>query len=396
VRTIVVGVDDSAEGRAALTWALREAALSGMPVRAVRAWTSTLSAAFPAGVFVGASDSDVQDAAAALAATLVEDARVAADAVDVSVRAVSGLAGPVLVEATAGADLLVVGTRGAGRISRALLGSVTEHVLRHALCPVAVVPALPSAAGSVRRVVVGVDHSPESLRALAWGADAAVRRHWPLVPVCVREGSVERPDRRSLDGASLAGLEERERRALRALVADDVTVAVEPDVAVGHAGKLLVQAAGPQDLLVVGRQRGGHHLRQLLGSTSSYVAEHAAAPVVVVAGDDLLTAAPPQSAGAGGATWDQAKQVGAVDAVAGEVLVVVHGGSERRADVLRSDGPNGGPPFLVRWPDTGAVEQLVPDYDCYVRAAPRVPRPRTSATASRLHGQLAGSCERSP
>jgi nucleotide-binding universal stress UspA family protein len=57
------------------------------------------------------------------------------------VRAVSGLPSEVLLDAAAGADMIVVGSRGAGGFKRLLLGSVSSQVSQHAHCPVVVIPA---------------------------------------------------------------------------------------------------------------------------------------------------------------------------------------------------------------------------------------------------------------
>ena len=57
----------------------------------------------------------------------------------VTTEVVPGHAGAVLVEASRRAALLVVGSRGRGRLAEALLGSVSEHCVRHAACPVVVV-----------------------------------------------------------------------------------------------------------------------------------------------------------------------------------------------------------------------------------------------------------------
>jgi nucleotide-binding universal stress UspA family protein len=48
--------------------------------------------------------------------------------------------GTTLVEASQQADLLAVGSRGHGRLRSALLGSVSHHVMRHAVCPVVILP----------------------------------------------------------------------------------------------------------------------------------------------------------------------------------------------------------------------------------------------------------------
>jgi nucleotide-binding universal stress UspA family protein len=57
----------------------------------------------------------------------------------VTVRAVTGLPAQELLAAAEGADLLVVGARGAGGFKRLLLGSVSTQVTHHAHCPVVVV-----------------------------------------------------------------------------------------------------------------------------------------------------------------------------------------------------------------------------------------------------------------
>ena len=66
--------------------------------------------------------------------------RGAAPAIPVTVRALSGLAADELINASEGADLLVVGARGAGGFARLVMGSVSTQVTHHAVCPVVVVP----------------------------------------------------------------------------------------------------------------------------------------------------------------------------------------------------------------------------------------------------------------
>ncbi|QXJ22638.1 universal stress protein [Actinomadura graeca] len=138
---IVVGVDGSPGSAAALGFAFEEAAARGAGVRAVLAWTHPASAA-PEELRPSAFDAE------ALAG---EHERVLAEALagwrerfpDVSVEreVVHQRTVRALADASAGADLLVVGSRGRGGFAGLLLGSVGRAMLHRAHCPVAVVPA---------------------------------------------------------------------------------------------------------------------------------------------------------------------------------------------------------------------------------------------------------------
>jgi nucleotide-binding universal stress UspA family protein len=61
--------------------------------------------------------------------------------VSVTVRAVHGFPAQELIRASSGADILVLGTRGAGGFTRLLMGSVATQVTTHAHCPVLIVPS---------------------------------------------------------------------------------------------------------------------------------------------------------------------------------------------------------------------------------------------------------------
>ncbi|MBO0807934.1 MAG: universal stress protein [Actinobacteria bacterium] len=78
----------------------------------------------------------VQDAADQAAGKLAGEARPAS----VTVQALSGNAAEELIGRSPDADLLVVGSRGAGGFARLVLGSVSSQVLHHAHCPVVVIP----------------------------------------------------------------------------------------------------------------------------------------------------------------------------------------------------------------------------------------------------------------
>jgi nucleotide-binding universal stress UspA family protein len=131
---IVVGVDGFESSQAALCWAIRQAKLTGAVVEAVTTWQIPVGT----GWIPTADMPDYQaDAFAVLTEALTEACIVDPD-VQVFPRVVEGRAGPVLVDAAEGADLLVVGSRGHGGLADALLGSVGQYCTHHAPCPVVI------------------------------------------------------------------------------------------------------------------------------------------------------------------------------------------------------------------------------------------------------------------
>ncbi|GAB3545525.1 nucleotide-binding universal stress UspA family protein [Actinopolyspora lacussalsi] len=133
---VVVGVDGSAGAAEALSWALRYASNSGAEITALIAW------AHPSYYGLGAPipEEDFDQRAEQQLARAVADA-VSQLGVDVGVqqRVVRGIPARALLDAAEDADLLVVGSRGHGGFTGALLGSVGQHCVHHAPCPVVVV-----------------------------------------------------------------------------------------------------------------------------------------------------------------------------------------------------------------------------------------------------------------
>lgn len=135
---IVVGVDGTSTGQAALGFAMREAALRGSALEVVTTWQWN-AAYHPS---LGEQPGDVrqraeaaQDAAisAALASTIAPPV--------ISRHVLEGEAGQALLEVAKKADYLVVGSEHKGPVARAILGSVSRHCVRNARCPVMVVPS---------------------------------------------------------------------------------------------------------------------------------------------------------------------------------------------------------------------------------------------------------------
>jgi nucleotide-binding universal stress UspA family protein len=139
---IVVGVDDSEQAAAALRWALAEGALRQATVEVVHSWSPPVSALpFGATLVIPVDEAAVDAAARASVDELVEGALadVGAEPPEVLRTVLPGSPSLTLVDASEGADLLVVGSHGRSGLSRLVLGSVAMACVNHAPCPVVVV-----------------------------------------------------------------------------------------------------------------------------------------------------------------------------------------------------------------------------------------------------------------
>ena len=259
---IVVGIDGSASAAAALAWAASEARLRGAELVACSV------------VERRPGHDDASDSSATLA---LEES---AGGYPTTLVTRHGEPGVELLAACDDADLLVVGSRGRGRLAGSLLGSVSRACVRHARCPVVVVGHR-SATVPGGRVVAGVDGSPPC----ACGAPRRRTRS----PVAGRDppGVARRPlghHRDRVDHANAGA-------ALgvgHKLVADELAttgVDGEPAVVAGHPDEVLVQHSGDADLLVLGTRGHNPAASLLLGSVSEHCVRYARCPVLVTRAD---------------------------------------------------------------------------------------------------------------
>jgi nucleotide-binding universal stress UspA family protein len=136
---VVVGVDGSRNADDALGFAFEQAAFRNTGLTAVHAyrWPATGD---PGDLLPLIYDQDdLREGEGRLLAESLAGWREKYPDIDVRLNTVAGRAGAVLTEASAGAQLLVVGARGHGGFTGLLLGSVSQAVIHHAACPVAVV-----------------------------------------------------------------------------------------------------------------------------------------------------------------------------------------------------------------------------------------------------------------
>jgi nucleotide-binding universal stress UspA family protein len=134
-RRIVVGVDGSVPSKSALAWAVGQARLTGAAVEAVIAWEFPAISGYPVQVM----DVDWQELAEQVVTDAVGEAARSAGDVEIGCKVMRANAAQALLDASAGAELLVVGSRGHGGFAEALLGSVGQHCVHHATCPVVVI-----------------------------------------------------------------------------------------------------------------------------------------------------------------------------------------------------------------------------------------------------------------
>jgi len=138
VRRIVVGVDGSVESVAALRWACREASLRGAEVHAVHVREehchSVASYAVPALSTADDVSIDIDDFVRSVQADHAPE-------VEIRVEEVNGLAARVLLDRSAGADMLVLGTSSDVPGALRSAGPVIRACLRRAACPVVVISA---------------------------------------------------------------------------------------------------------------------------------------------------------------------------------------------------------------------------------------------------------------
>ena len=138
---IVVGVDDSPGGRAALAWAMHEAELRHAQLEVVHAWSLPLAEGWNSEW--PTDEAWFREQSRRLLEKLIAECPAREDIAVVPVVVPLECEGPAfgLLEQSKGADLLVVGSRGRGGFKGLLLGSVSAQCVQHATCPVVVVKA---------------------------------------------------------------------------------------------------------------------------------------------------------------------------------------------------------------------------------------------------------------
>ncbi|PWV45293.1 universal stress protein [Nocardiopsis sp. L17-MgMaSL7] len=292
---VVVGADGSDHSRAALEWAAAEAARRDVELHVVYALGMPLIVS----AYGGPTRFEPSDEISGQATTILSEAidLVRKEHPSVRVETFTALEEPplALIRDSHPHDLIVLGTRGLGAFASMFVGSVSVRVSAQAPCPVVVVPTGPKgkpATTKLDRIVVGVDGSNPSRRALGLAVNLAAETDGELVVV----NSWEVPYPYDPIAMTAAGHQPQENifeRQSEELVAELLAEAmdeqredvnIEVTVVRTQSGPVdaILEAAEGADAIVVGSRGRGTIRGLLLGSVSQGVLHHAKIPVVVL------------------------------------------------------------------------------------------------------------------
>ena len=282
--TWVVGVDGSEDSKTALAWAVAQATGRDAQILALCTWRAPILPSDAIGQPALLMDWDRFEAELRRHLDeIIASVRFAGAAVgpQITARVQQGRAARTLIENSAAAELLVVGTKGQGGLNGVMLGSISRQCATHATVPVALVPAATQCV-PVRHLVVGYDGSPNAREAVAWALQFApaaaqidVVRAMEIVP-WLAEASVRERFPSEVDTASAefeAEMDELDpaRRACRSLKLQDPRQA-------------LCEAAHDADLMVLGARGHGRLGAALLGSVSTWMLHTPSHATVIVPG----------------------------------------------------------------------------------------------------------------
>jgi nucleotide-binding universal stress UspA family protein len=187
-------------------------------------------------------------------------------------------AGPGLVEAAQAGDLLVVGTRGRGLRADLSLGSVGSYCIKHSSVPVAVIPERLVAVQGPPDVVVGLDGTPNSRRALHWALTFADPSAEIVAVSALASSAGDDPDLPVGDDPShFVGEVVDEVREIRGECPTVTTI-----VKIGDPRILLRDLSMRADMLVIGTHGHGRIAHLLMGSVAHALSHHPAVATVTV------------------------------------------------------------------------------------------------------------------
>jgi nucleotide-binding universal stress UspA family protein len=290
--SIVVGTDGSAHAERAIVWAARQAHAEGRPVDIVHAYgrvgVGDLAWLGTPGLDQSVLARALHEAGEALVAEAREIAVLEVPGLVVRTHVLETDARDALVEASASAHLVVLGSRGRGPLRTLVLGSVSHSVARLARCPVVVCRPQdqPEDQREGRReILVGAEGTAASVPVIEFAFRQASLHHRPLVvmhsfvdPTLAARG-VDGPPPEPDDVVELRMLLSQSVAGLREKYPD---VELDLQLSQGLVDQCLLHEAPEAELLVVGRSDVSGWSRLLYTSCALAVLERARTTVVVV------------------------------------------------------------------------------------------------------------------
>ena len=288
---VIVGVDGSEQSQAALGWAIGQAELVGADLVLAHTWnpdsyaTPAMAGAVPDMIQAGALNDEAEELAQAWLDDLVA-ATAARTTASVSGVLASGSPAGHILDLSAEATMVVVGSRGRGGLASAVLGSTSQQISHHAQCPVVVVRD--SAATSANQVVVGVDGSPASLVALREAFAQAKLRGASLLMVHAWSTSFAGTlvnSGQDFDRVRASEVDEGWallNQSLAELQATDQSVEIIERLEQASPAAAIIEASKEAVLTVVGSRGRGGFAGLVLGSVSGSVLAHADSAVMVI------------------------------------------------------------------------------------------------------------------
>ncbi|HWC22013.1 MAG TPA: universal stress protein [Flexivirga sp.] len=276
---IVVGYDGSKQSGAAVRWAARAAQRRREDLQVL---TAVPTPVLHTGEFLPPVTADEFAAEAAKIAAAGVAVAEAEGAPDVVGRGVTANPAQALVEASAGASLVVVGNRGHHELIETMLGSVGHAVSAHAECPAVIVRG--PDAGCLVRVVLAYDGSEPAERAAVFAADTAHSAGASLHIVGAWSDPAMTYGLPVVgDAKEIAEDVHKELQAIReSVLARHPDLTVTTEVTRGEAPVQIARIATGAGLLVVGSRGRGGFRSLLLGSVSRRLLASAPCPVAVV------------------------------------------------------------------------------------------------------------------
>lgn len=286
VGSVVVGLDSSDTGRAAVEYAAELATRQHLPLRLVHTYDLIQTTVRPSYGWTPDAETVVRRSAGRLLDEAVEVLSIAYPDLQVTAVLQKGSPVKVLLDESHRAHTIVLGSRGAGGFADLMVGSTTLHVAAHASCPVVAVPN-PSDNDQPRHgVVVGVDGSELSEAAIGYAFEAASEVADKLTAVHAWHDPTRSGNGMMAIIYDPADLVQEEHLALAESLAGWQAkfpeVEVERKVVLGHPVPALLEQAANARLLVVGCRGRGALSSLVLGSVSHGVLHRATGPVAVV------------------------------------------------------------------------------------------------------------------